>query len=38
MLIIEPKNSLISIGKSGMLEPLPEQNSWGLRDACQMSS
>ena len=32
MLIIEPKNSSISMGMSGMLVPLPEQNSWGLRD------
>ncbi len=31
MLIIEPKNSAISIGRSGMLVPRPDTNCWGLR-------
>ncbi len=38
MLIIDPKNSFISCGRSPMFEPLPEQNSCGLRLACQTSS
>ncbi|CAB4601258.1 unannotated protein [freshwater metagenome] len=38
MLIMEPKNSFISIGRSPILEPLPLQKSCGLRLMCQMSS
>ncbi len=38
MLIIEPKNSLISTGRSPMFEPFPLQKSWGRRLTCQMSS
>ena len=38
MLIMEPKNSLISWGMSPMFDPLPLQNSCGLRLTCQMSS
>ena len=39
MLIIEPKNSAISCGRSPMFEPpWPEQKSFGLRLTCQMSS
>ena len=30
MLIIEPKNSFISWGRSPMFEPLPEQNTFGV--------
>jgi hypothetical protein len=38
MLIIEPKNSAISIGMSPMFDPLPDWNSSGLRLAAQMSA
>ena len=38
MLIMEPKNSLISCGKSPMFEPCPLQNTCGFRLTCQMSS
>jgi hypothetical protein len=38
MLIIEPKNSFISCGRSPMFDPCPEQNSFAFRLTCQMSS
>jgi hypothetical protein len=38
MLIIEPKNSAISIGMSPMFDPRPDWNSSGLRLAAQMSA
>ena len=38
MLIIEPKNSSISGGKSGMFEPRPQMNSSGLRLTCITSA
>ncbi len=38
MLIIEPKNSFISWGRSPMFDPLLEQNRWAFRLTCQMSS
>ena len=38
MLIIEPKSSLTSCGRSGMLDPLPEMNSFGIRLAKITSS
>src|SRR5215468_6972191 len=38
MLIIEPKNSSISIGRSPMFEPFPEMNTSGLRLTVHTSS
>ena len=38
MLIIEPKNSFISWGRSPMFEPCPEQKTFALRLTAQMSS
>ena len=38
MLIIEPMNSAISTGRSGMFVPCPEQNRSGWRDTCITSS
>ena len=38
MLIIEPKNSAISIGMSPMFDPRPDWNRSGLRLAAQMSA
>ncbi|MCU0260784.1 MAG: hypothetical protein MUE78_07175 [Ilumatobacteraceae bacterium] len=38
MLIIDPKNSFISWGRSPMFDPCPEQNSCGLRLTCHTSS
>ena len=38
MLIIDPKNSFISCGRSGMFDPCPERNSCGLRLAVHTSS
>ena len=38
MLIIEPMNSEISTGRSGMFVPLPEQNRSGWRDTCMTSA
>ncbi len=38
MLIIEPKNSAISIGMSGMVVPGPEWNCCGLRLTSMMSA